>query len=98
MPSSCGTYFLGRCLGHADSGKLLDRVYDVGDRRARMRKAIDALAPDGLRAALAEPAPQPADSPAAEGSTNRTDTLAAGPIRVQRPLAGGPLNAAILLR
>jgi integrase len=58
-------------LGHADSGKLLDRIYDVGDRRARMRKAIDALAPEGLRAALAEPTPQPSDSPAAEGSTNQ---------------------------
>jgi integrase len=57
-------------LGHADSGQLLDRIYDVGDRRARMRKAIDALAPRGLRAALAEPAPQPSASPAAEGSTN----------------------------
>ncbi len=39
-------------LGHADSGRLLDRIYDQGDRRARMRKAIDELAPDGLRAAL----------------------------------------------
>jgi hypothetical protein len=58
-------------LGHADSGQLLDRIYDVGDRRARMRKAIDALAPEGLRAALAERPPQPADSPAAEGSTNQ---------------------------
>lgn len=57
-------------LGHADSGKLLDRIYDVGDRRARMRKAIDALAPQGLRAALAEPTPQPSDRPAAEGSAN----------------------------
>ncbi len=76
-------------LGHADSGKLLDRVYDVGDRRARMRKAIEALAPEGLRAALAEPAPQPADSPAAEGSTNRTDTLA----RVQSGSNGPSLAA-----
>jgi integrase len=57
-------------LGHADSGQLLDRIYDVGDRRVRMRKAIDALAPQGLRAALAEPTPQPAANPAAEGSTN----------------------------
>ena len=57
-------------LGHADSGQLLDRIYDVGDRRARMRKAIDALAPHGLRAALAEPTPQPSAKPAAEGSTN----------------------------
>lgn len=37
-------------LGHADSGKLLDRIYDQGDRRARMRQAIDAHAPQGLRA------------------------------------------------
>lgn len=57
-------------LGHADSGQLLDRIYDVGDRRARMRKAIDALAPQGLRAALAEPTPQPSARPAAEGPTN----------------------------
>jgi integrase len=58
-------------LGHADSGQLLDRIYDVGDRRARMRKAIDALAPQGLRAALTtEPTPQPSDRPTAEGSVN----------------------------
>ena len=57
-------------VGHGDSGQLLDRVYDVGDRQARMRKAIAALAPLGLRAALAEPTPQPSARPAAEGSTN----------------------------
>jgi hypothetical protein len=54
-----------------------------------MRKAIDALAPEGLRAALAEPTPQPSDSPAAEGSTNRTDTLA----RVQSGSNGPSLAA-----
>lgn len=57
-------------LGHADSGQLLDRIYDVGDRRARMRKAIDTLAPHGLRAALAETPPRPSARPAAAGSTN----------------------------
>jgi integrase len=41
-------------LGHADSGALLDRIYDQGDRRARVRKAIDEFAPRGLRAALGE--------------------------------------------
>jgi len=37
-------------LGHADSGELLDRVYDVGDRRKRaaVREAIDTLVPEGL--------------------------------------------------
>ena len=41
-------------LGHADSGELLDRLYDVGDRRKRagVRDAIEQLTPDGLRAAL----------------------------------------------
>ena len=38
-------------LGHIDSGKLLDRVYDQGDRQARVEKAIATYAPDGLRAA-----------------------------------------------
>jgi hypothetical protein len=59
-------------LGHADSGKLLDRVYDQGDRRVRagVRQAIDTLTPRGLRAELAEPAPQPSASPATAGSTN----------------------------
>lgn len=36
-------------LGHADSGALLDRIYDQGDRRLRMRRAIAAHSPDGLR-------------------------------------------------
>lgn len=57
-------------LGHADTGQLLNRIYDVGDRRARMRKAIDEFAPDGLRAALAEPTPRPSARPVAAGSTN----------------------------
>jgi integrase len=57
-------------LGHADTGQLLDRIYDVGDRRARMRKAIDEFAPNGLRAALAEPIPRPSARPVAAGSTN----------------------------
>jgi integrase len=41
-------------LGHVDSGELLDRVYDQGDRGARAQKAIAAKAPLGLRATLAE--------------------------------------------
>jgi integrase len=56
-------------LGHADTGQLLDRIYDVGDRRARMRKAIPEFAPDGLRAALAEPTRRPSARPVAAGST-----------------------------
>jgi integrase len=48
-------------LGHVDSGELLDRVYDQGDRGARAQRAIAAKAPRGLRATLtaetAEPAP-----------------------------------------
>jgi hypothetical protein len=55
-------------LGHADSGELLDRIYDRGDRR-RVRKALDELAPAGLRAVLAEPATRPSASPAVGGST-----------------------------
>jgi integrase len=51
-------------LGHADSGKLLDRIYDQGDRRARMRQAIDTFAPAGLRA-LAGPPPRRSITPAA---------------------------------
>jgi hypothetical protein len=35
-------------LGHADSGAVLDRIYDQDDRRARMRKAIEQRAPRGL--------------------------------------------------
>jgi hypothetical protein len=57
-------------LGHADSGQLLERIYDVGDRRARMRRAIETLAPQGLRATLAEAPPRPSARPAAAGSTN----------------------------
>jgi integrase len=55
-------------LGHADSGALLDRIYDQGDRRARMRRAIETLAPRGLRAALTEPGRRPSARPAASGS------------------------------
>jgi integrase len=52
-------------LGHADSGDLLDRVYDVGDRRERagVKRAIDELAPAGLRSVLR--APQPGERPTA---------------------------------
>lgn len=39
-------------LGHADTGRLLDRIYDQGDRRQRVRHAIDTHAPGGLRATL----------------------------------------------
>jgi integrase len=41
-------------VGHADSGELLDRIYDRGDRRARadVRGAIDQLDAGGLLAAL----------------------------------------------
>ena len=39
-------------LGHADSGELLDRVYDVGSRAARVERALAASAPAGLRATL----------------------------------------------
>jgi integrase len=52
-------------LGHADSGQLLDRIYDQGDRRSRMRRAIAERAPEGLRARLAEPGPRRSSSPAA---------------------------------
>jgi integrase len=55
-------------LGHADSGELLDRIYDQGDRRARMRKAIAAHAPRGLRTTLAEPGTQPSLTTVAAGS------------------------------
>ena len=41
-------------LGHADTGELLDRVYDRGDRRTRVRRAIDRYAPDGLLQAVGE--------------------------------------------
>lgn len=57
-------------LGHADTGELLDRVYDRGDRPKRVRRALDELVPHGLRAAaLAEPAPRPSATPVAGGST-----------------------------
>jgi integrase len=39
-------------LGHADAGELLSRVYDQGDRRARVRRAVAEKAPGGLRQAL----------------------------------------------
>ena len=39
-------------LGHVDSGELLDRIYDQGDRELRARRAIAARAPLGLRRAL----------------------------------------------
>jgi integrase len=50
-------------VGHADSGQLIDRIYDRGDRRTRagVRAAIDSLAPKGIRAALFEPPPRPSD-------------------------------------
>jgi integrase len=43
-------------LGHVDSGELLERVYDQGDRGARAQRAIAARVPQGLRAALSAPA------------------------------------------
>jgi integrase len=48
-------------VGHADSGQLIDRIYDRGDKRTRagVRTAIDSLAPRGIRAALFEPQPRP---------------------------------------
>jgi integrase len=56
-------------VGHADSGQLIDRIYDRGDRRTRagVRAAIDSLAPMGIRAKLFEPRPRPSDRPAAAG-------------------------------
>jgi integrase len=65
-------------LGHADSGKLLDRVYDVGDRRARMRKAIALRAPAGLRATLSEHSPRRSDSPAAAGLVTEPSSRPSG--------------------
>jgi integrase len=52
-------------VGHADSGQLIDRIYDRGDKRTRagVRGAIDSLAPKGIMAALFEPQPRPSDSP-----------------------------------
>lgn len=40
-------------LGHIDSGELLDRIYDQGDRGMRAQRAIKLRSPHGLRAALA---------------------------------------------
>jgi hypothetical protein len=39
-------------VGHADRGELVDAVYDRGSRSARVGKALAAVAPAGLRAAL----------------------------------------------
>lgn len=56
-------------LGHVDSGELLDRVYDQGDRGARAQRAIVAKAPRGLRATLrADAGALQALTPAAAGS------------------------------
>ena len=53
-------------LGHVDSGELLDRIYDQGDRGARAQRAIAARAPLGLRHALeAEQAARTSTRPAA---------------------------------
>jgi hypothetical protein len=52
-------------LGHGDDGELLDRLYDRGDRTRRVQAEIDRIAPQGLRAALAEPAPRRSITPAA---------------------------------
>ena len=61
-------------VGHADSGELIDRLYDRGDRRARagVRAAIDNLAPQGIRAVLAGETPQPSASPVAALPARRT--------------------------
>ena len=56
-------------LGHVDSGELLDRVYDQGDRGARAQKAIAQRAPHGLRAAL--------EAERAARSSTRSTALAA---------------------
>lgn len=58
-------------VGHADGGKLLGDVYDLGDRTARVQRAIAAAAPQGLRRQLVEPAPR-ATTRATAGSTNGT--------------------------
>jgi integrase len=60
-------------LGHVDSGELLDKVYDQGDRGARARRAIAAKTPHGLRHALDEQAEQ-----AARPSTRSTATATLG--------------------
>ncbi|HKE79042.1 MAG TPA: hypothetical protein VKB54_07025 [Solirubrobacteraceae bacterium] len=64
-------------LGHADSGALTDRLYDQGDRRARVRRAIDEHAPHGLRAATKSGAPRPSAKPAATPLTQPSDKPAA---------------------
>lgn len=69
-------------LGHVDSGELLDRIYDQGDRGARARRAIAAKAPRGLRATLQAEPGGPALTPATavsavagrRASTPATDT------------------------
>lgn len=43
-------------LGHADGGRLLDDVYDQGDKAARVAHALAAAAPHGIRRKLSEPA------------------------------------------
>jgi integrase len=59
-------------LGHVDSGELLDRIYDQGNRGARAQRAIAAKAPRGLRATLTEPdAPQASTPSAVELGTGR---------------------------
>ncbi len=59
-------------LGHADSGKLLDRIYDVGDRQARVRKAIAEHAPQGLRAESKKQAPPSSAKPTATPAAGET--------------------------
>jgi integrase len=60
-------------LGHVDSGELLDRVYDQGDRGQRAARAIAAKTPAGLRAALAErAAPSTRPTTAALGAPEAT--------------------------
>ena len=62
-------------LGHVDSGELLDRIYDQGNRGARARRAIAAVAPHGLRRALGEQAER-----AAQPSTRSIATARLGPV------------------
>lgn len=45
-------------LGHADGGRLLDDVYDQGDKAARVAHALAAAAPHGIRRKLAAPVAQ----------------------------------------
>jgi integrase len=59
-------------LGHVDTGELLDRIYDQGNRGLRAQRAIAAKAPRGLRATLTEPdAPQASTPSAVELGTGR---------------------------